>query len=504
MKELFRRLLPVLAVVCLGPACADYELNRADQGATAPEADTEPPVNDYLRVDVYPSDQNVGLLPETHILDQEWVGLELEMSSPITVAGVVQGYDATPYFDIDVPGSTVPVEARIEIFRPGTIMTVSANSDPEADGAYELQLARASDYTVTVVPLEPSQLPFLVEHDVPFEEDVDDDIIEIDYGAPVYGWVVNESGLPLEELDIALWARDPETGTEGPAVQPDDDGYYQLRVAPSSTCQVVLAGAEGELVPTISQEVLVEDEQGASLDFSLGSLSSVQAGGQIRTADTSSAVSGVTVRFQSIGLEDHDDGELEVDAITNSQGRYSTALLPGRYLVEYVPPAKRELSPQQVLVEVYQASDGDDLDILLSGLTTVVSQILAPGGQPLADVTVVATERGFDGHTYTTTSNEDGYFSLDVPNVKVQVALTPPDGDVAVSFVEVPVEEFPPVIMLERGEAISGVITHDEEPVAFGLVEVRGSDDQLYATTFTDDMGSFEVRVHWEGTVADD
>ncbi len=491
------RALPLLALLGLG--CAEYDLQRADNGGESPAEDSETVVDGYLRVDVYPSDQNEGLLPETHTLDEEWIGLDIQMQSPVTLSGLVQGYDATPYLDINVPGSSVPVQARVEVSRPGTIMTASAVSDLELDGAYELQVARSGGYTFTVVPEEPTELPFHVEQGVAYDQDQQEFDVELGHGAPVYGWVLNESGLPLEELEIELWARDPETGTEGPSVQPDESGYYQLRVQPGDSYQIILAGAEGELVPTIRQEVQVEDDQGAELDFTLGSLEPISVQGQVRTADSSSAVSSVTARFLSLGLENHDGGELSVDAITNSQGRYGASLLPGLYLVEYIAPANYELSPQQGQIEVYETTDGDDVDIELSGLVPVGSQILAPGGAPLDNVTVVATERGFDGNTYTTSTGSDGFFLLDVPNVKLQFAFTPTEADVAVSFVEVPIEEFPSVIMLQEGEIISGTIQHEEQPVAFALVEVRDSSEQLYATTFTDESGGFEVRVLWDG-----
>jgi hypothetical protein len=42
-------------------------------------------------------------------------------------------------------------------------------------------------------------------------------------------------------------------------------------------------------------------------------------------------------------------------------------------------------------------------------------------------------------------------------------------------------------------------VQHDGEPVAWALIEVRNSEEQIYATTLTDEDGGFEVRVHWEG-----
>lgn len=492
--------LLMLALLALG--CAEYGMskNDLDSGAQAPQEDTV--VDDYLRVDVYPSDQTPDLLPETHILDEEWEGLTLSMSSPVTVSGEVWGYDATPYFDISVPGSSIPIEARISVYRPGTIMSAGAGTLAEDHGAFQLRLPKASDYTFSVVPVEPSQLPFLVEQGLVFDSDQLDQLIELDYGAPIYGYVRNSSGLPLSTLEVELWVRDPDTGTVGPSTVPDEDGFYQLRALPGASYQVVMAGASGELVPTTSQDVLVESEEGAEVDFDIGVIQAVGVNGQVLSTG-SAAVEGANVRFTSIELTDFPGGDLSLDDITNSRGEYRVQLLPGRYMTEFIAPASIGLSPAQATLVVDGQGDGDDYDVVLEALGTVESQVLGPDGQPLEGVTVVATERGFDGYTYSATSDEGGRFQLEVPAVKLQFVLTPPEGEASVTYIEVPVDEFPAIIMLDEGQSISGTVVHDDDPVPFALVEVRDSDDQLYATTLSDEYGEFQVRVRWEGSVGD-
>jgi hypothetical protein len=496
-----RPILPfLLALLTVG--CAEYGMskNDLDSGAQAPREDTV--VNDYLRVDLYPSDQTPDLLPETHILDEEWEGLTLPMSSPVTVSGEVWGYDATPYFDISVPGSSTPIEARISVYQPGTIMSAGASTRADEDGAFQLRLPRASDYTFSVVPVEPTQLPFLVEQGLSFDHDQLDQLIELDYGAPIYGYVRNSSGLPLSTLEVELWVRDPATGTVGPSTTPDEDGFYQLRALPGASYQVVMAGAAGELVPTTSQDVLVESEVGAELDFDIGVIQAVGVNGQVLSTGSAEVESAI-VRFTSLELTDFPGGELSLDDITNSRGEYRVQLLPGRYMAEFIAPASIGLSPAQATLVVDGQGDGDDYDVYLEELGVVESQVLGPDGEPLAGVTVVATERGFDGYTYAATSDDSGRFQLMVPAVKLQFVLTPPEGEASVTYIEVPVEEFPAIIMLDEGQAISGAVVHDDEPVPFALVEVRDSEDQLYATTLTDELGEFQVRVRWEGSPDD-
>ncbi len=486
-----------IALALLLGGCAEYAMskNELDSGALAPREDTT--VTGYLRVDVYPSDQNPDLMPETHILDDEWEGLTLSMSTPVQYEGQVWGYDATPYFDIDVPGSSIPIEAMVSVYKPGTIMSASAHTEPDSDGAFLLRLPASDDYTLSVVPVEPTQLPLLVDSDVTIRDDVDDELIELDYGAPVYGHIENSSGLPLSSLDIELCLVHPSTGIEGPSVAPDDDGFFQLRALPGQSYQVRLSGAAGELVPTTVQDVLVESEDGAEVDFQIGVIQGVGVSGQV-LADTS-AVEGATVRFSSLELFDFPGGELELDDITSSRGEYRLVLLPGRYRAEIIAPASLELSPVQTTITATSGGDDNDFDVQLSGLVPIESQILGPDGEPLEGVTVVATERGFDGYTYTTTTDASGYFMLEVPSVKLQFVLQPPEGEASVTYIETPVEDFPSIVMLDVGDLITGAIGNDGEPVAFALIEVRDSDDQLYATTLTDENGNFQVRVRWDG-----
>ncbi len=493
----------LLIVGLLVAGCAEYGVAKNDMDAPAEQDGNEEVVTDYLRIDVYPSDQNPDLLPQTHILDEEWEGLSLSMSTPVAYEGEVWGYDASPWFDISVPGSSIPIEAMVSIYKPGTIMSDSAHTVPEEDGAFELRLPAADDYTMTVVPVDPVQLPLLVQDTLTVRSDVSDELIVLDYGAPVYGRIENRSGLPLSSLDLELCLRDPYTGTEGPSVSPEPDGFFQLRALPGYTYQVVMSGAAGELVPTTVQDVTVESDEGAEVDFDIGVIQGVGVSGRVLTAANSSAVEGATVRFTALELDDFTGSELVVDDITSSRGEYRVVLLPGRYKAEFIAPASMGLSPTQAVIVASEQDAGEDLDVTLEGLHDIECQVLGPGGEAIPGVSIVATERGFDGYTYTATTDDSGYFLIQVPLVKLQFVLQPPEGEASVTYVETPVEEFPAIIMLEHGDAISGSIAHDGEPVAFALLEVRDGDDQLYATTLTDENGDFQVRVRWTGGSSD-
>jgi hypothetical protein len=491
-----RRFLPVL--LALLPGCAEDYLTMKG-GDTAHQEPPNEAVEDYLRVDVFPSDANPTLQPETHILDETWEGLAIDMAGPASLSGEVVGYDAAPWYAVEVPGSTVPVKARVSLSKPGTIMAASVTSDADADGAFSLRLPSSSGYVFSVVPLEPALLPMLVEQDYLLAADHIGERIDLGYGAPVFGRVLDDAGQTFPGLSTTVRVREPETGIESTPVAVDETGAFQLRVQSGTSYEIILAGSVGDIVPTYRQTVMVENEDGAQIDFALGSLEPVEVSGRVLADDGSVAVSNATVRFTALELRDHPGGELVVDDVTSSRGEFRVALLAGRYKTEFIAPVSWELSPALETVDIAAGSPVQDLDQRLEALSPVSCQVLGPTGRGLAGVSVVATEEGFDGYTYTTITAEDGRFALDVPATKLHFALTPPEGEAAVTYLEVPVEDFPPIIMLDQGDVISGTVQHDGEPVAWALIEVRNSEEQIYATTLTDEDGGFEVRVHWEG-----
>ncbi|MFH1464881.1 MAG: hypothetical protein ABIO70_10900 [Pseudomonadota bacterium] len=487
----------LLLVALLLPACQEQKLSVG--GDTANEQAPDEGVTDYLRVDVYPSDANPTLQPETHLLDETWEGLSIDMAGPATLSGEVFGYDASPWFAIEVPGTSMPVKARVSLSRPGTIMAASVTSDASDDGAFSLSLPSSGGYVFSVVPLEPALLPMWVEQDYLLAADHIGEEVDLGYGAPVYGQVLGADGEDLSRLHTSVHVRDPETGVESSPIAVDETGAYQLRVEPGASYEVVLSGSIGDLVPTVAVPVAVEDEDGAELDFQVGSLAPIEVSGRLLAAESSVAVSGATVRFTAVELKDHPGAELVVDDITSSRGEYRVNLLAGRYKAEYIAPASWELSPALEAIDVEAGTPIQDLDQRLDALAPVTCQILGPGGRGLSGVSVVATEEGFDGYTYATTTDGDGRFTLDVPATKLRFAFTPPEGEAAVTYLEVPIDDFPAVLMLDMGDVISGTVKHDDEPVSYAVIEVRDSLDRLYATTLTGEDGGFTVRVHWEG-----
>jgi len=491
--------LPRIAALLALPALGCLEASIVKDLGDSDGIHEPPAVDDYLRLDVFPSQSNPDLLPETHQIDEVWQGLRIEMQGVATCTGLIQGYDATPYLDVSVPGSTVPVRASVALSLPGTVMGATANSDPEQEGFFSLSVPRADGYLLQVRPIEPALLPFRVVEGFSLVEDRIGEIVDLGYGAPVYGHARQLDGLPVEGVPLLVQARDPESGAAGTPVAVAEDGSFQLRVEPGARYEIALSGAEGELVPTVVQALVVEDEEGAELDFALGSLAPLELSGRLTRASDGVAIAGATVRFTALELRDFPGAAFTVEDTTSSLGEYRIALLAGRYQAEYIAPAEHLLSPILDVLDVDEESAGEDDDRALEGLTGIASQVLGPGGEPLAGVAVLATEQGFDGATYATSTDEGGYLALDVPSTKLTYMLTPPDGSAAVSYIEPPADAFPAILMLERGDLVSGVVVSGDDPVANALIEIRDGEGRLYASTLSGEDGSFRVRVLWEG-----
>jgi len=494
-------LLSALAI--LGSACASnektsFERNGDDQGP--PE---ESAVEERLRVDVFPSDLNADLLPETHFLSEAWEELDIQLQGPVSISGTITGYDATPY--IVVPGTSVPVDGQVYAYVQDTVMSGTGVTDAES-GFYELRIPARTDaeYIYAVVPTTPAELPFLVETGRSFAAGSNYiENVDLDYGAPLYGQVLLSKGDTGFEY-MQLQAVESETGVAGPTTVPDETGFFMLRVQPAASYEVLLSGEEGSLVPSFSQEVEVEDEEGAEVVFELGSLESYDVSGTVsyvpdsEEPDERSGIDGATVRFTSQQLLNHPGGSLVVEDSTPNSGGFDVNLLPGRYQVEYMAPYSMDLTPQQDTIEV-GTSDVDVDKVVLDSFVTVDSTVLGPEGLPVVGATVVATERSFDGNTYSTSTAKDGSFSIDLPGVKLDCAITPPEGPSAITYTECPAEAFPQSIQLEVGEVISGqVVDPNLLAVQYALLEVRDADDRLFATTFTDENGEFSVRVAWD------
>ncbi len=486
-SALARRLLLAGAVLA---GCAERDQTNGEFADTAGGE-----ASGFLRLDVFPSNLDGDLLPQTLVLEDRWEGLDVQLDTPVLLEGMVTGFDATPHVAATVPGSDVPVQALLSAWVPRTVMNAGTMSG--SDGSYALRLAPSASYYLSVIPVEPTGLPFVVAYPVDIGAGEGGGAIYLDYGVPVHGRVTTQGGVPLAGIQVQ--AVDAATGVGGPVLATDSGGWYDLRLLPGEY-DVRVSGREGLYVPTCTGQVYAEERLGAQQDFVFGALDPITVEGDVRSGDARIGVDGIEVRFTATTLDDHPSCSLEVATNTDQYGQFSARVLPGRYLVEVVPPYNTALSPLQTVAEFGDTDVADLGTIDLERFVPLSSIVVEPGtnGAPVEGVQVHVEVVGFDGYTYDTFTNEVGIFELEVPHTKLSVRLTPAAEAFAVRRLDVPVDEFPDQVVLGRGRRISGTVTHEGQAVAYAPIEVRDSDGALYATTTTDGSGDFSVRVEQE------
>jgi hypothetical protein len=102
---------------------------------------------------------------------------------------------------------------------------------------------------------------------------------------------------------------------------------------------------------------------------------------------------------------------------------------------------------------------------------------------------------GYKAWSWTAISDTAGRIALDVPRGPLQITLSPPNGDAAITTLSADGAGDLPRLSLRSGQPVDGAVTVDDEPVPYALVEVRDTTGALLGTTLTDGGGAFEVLV---------
>ncbi len=483
-------LLTGLAASLLLGACADGANLAMVDGAKDGVPD------EFLRVDVHPSDRNPALMPQSHWVDGWWYDsdtLELTMDTPVQVKGAITSHQAVNDPRMDSDGRVVAVGANVAAWIDGSIMAASTISDASS-GAYALDLPPQAGWAVAVVPDDGSSLPFGVFTDQDIVHDRPDWDLQLDNGAVVRGVVTDEDGEPVADMVVRAIHRD--TGVIGPAVRTRAGGQYTVHLQPDAyTLQI--GDEPGGIIPTTSVELQAEQDEIHRLDLTLGSLAPVQASGRVVDAASNRPVAGVALRFWSRGLAHHPNASLELEAVTDQAGAYNVELLPGQWRMELVALPEQRLTP--VADSFAVGMDDDSLQLGVTAMqpyATVQAVVRQPNGEPADGVTVVVREQALSDQTFTATTDSAGTFTLAVPVTDLHVVLTPGDSSAAVTHLDVRGDDFPHGLSLVLGRLLTGRVVHDDLPVQAALVEVRdGATDRLYATTISDLEGNFELRL---------
>ncbi len=512
----------LMLAALLATGCAEYEFtaneDMSEGGTSLDQDDTQ-----SLRIDVFPSNDlasdrlsdGVSLTQQSFsLLDEELDALPiLQLRAPEVFEGLVIGFEAYPTTaEVSVPGDQqVAVEAEIQAYAPGTPMGRTAVSDAE-DGSFELQLTPTDfDYQLAVVPRSPATLPFLV--DPAFLVQAGDAGVldfELDYGVPLYGRITQgDVATPLPGLH--LQAVDVETGIGGPVVETDSEGTYELRVYPGTYWLQIDGDASSHLPDKVLAADVPDSEAGLRLDATYGAGAPITVLGEVQDQG-GLPLEDVLVRFRSTEIYDDPGAEFEVAVTTGGgNGAFSLRLLPGTYQVEFIPPYEGGIGPllwpeTVALTETYTELNGTD-PIVLPLRPLVQNRVLDSDGVALENVIVRAEELGFDGYAYTTVTDESGNFTLGVAGGELQWSFTPPTGAAGAStFLVEPAAELlgRTDVQLAEGLLVSGCVQYEDVVASYMPLDVRDSDERLYATSMTDLDGCFSVRVDWGQSSPDD
>jgi len=488
----------------LSLACSASDLAKGGQFDTAAgvaEADEDATASGpaRLRVDILPSGDS-AYLPQSFVYDLQTTdpysllgSLSVDLEPSRTLAGRVTAFEAAPFSDVSVPGTTTsPFLGRLSVTAPEGLARRSVDVD---DGSFEVQLPAATDYRLAIQPADSALQPFVVLEPFDLTESDTDFLLELGFGSPVHGRVVQSDGSPAPGV-TEVWLEDGRTGLAGPRVATDIEGNFMLR-AFEGEHRLVAQGSERSTIPRVSAPVTVVGGDATRVDLDLGFVDIVEAGGRVVDAD-GRGLYQATIRFTSLEL-DEAAGQIVVEDDADSDGDFELDILPGLWQVEVIPPFDSDgtLGPVR-LDDVVVDGAGVDMGTLSLPERRVVSGLVeAPDGGSPGVVTVVARELGFDHYVYTTVSDSTGRFELAVPDVPVEVAYLPSRTRQTVTWVEyregMASRE---TIVLSNGIDVQGLVDTPTGPSVAALVDIVDADTgRSYGTALTDDDGRFELRV---------
>ncbi len=493
--------LPLLLVTVVG-CSASEDLMRAGYDSAAAETNG---ATRSIRVDVLPSG-DVDALPQSLVFgDVSWDDLELELAPTILWTGSVIGTVANPYAaafsDIEVPGEAgVSLEADLQALVVG--QRDGAATVTNARGGFSLSVPEGGPYRVTVVPVAEAPVPFLVLEDEYFTGNVTEETLDLGAGQAVFGTVLQEDGTPLPLAALARLEH-IATGVVGPAVPVNPNGHFLLRALPGDYRVLVSGDKPSSFLPRIAQPVTVSAEEPSEVDLIVGVLEPVEVEMEVEGA---ADPSGLSVRFVSESLA-LGEGSATVEPF-GVAGQFRTELLPGVWTVEILPDFNPNGQESPLRVEGVVVSAGQPLDLGSVSLPprVEVSGVVrsAQDDTPLGNVIVSAREVGFEGNVFSGRTDEDGRYTLQVPDVALDVSFAPAVTTETTTWLSVESPDDLGDLRLSLGEAVSGQVFLDGEPVPFSVIEVRdGGSGALYATTFTDAEGFFAVRIDHKGSVGD-
>ena len=495
-SKTFLQIMGFLSLSTLGTGCADYAMYASlDTGyyGNASSADFR-----SLRIDITPSDASGGLLPQSFNIspEQDWDNLVLELSNSTTIHGNISGYTIFPYVDINIPGEQVPVEAQVKIIQEGTINGNIVNS--EANGNFDITIPHGENYQLSITPLSPQNVPYLIVDNLNFLESSTPLEIDLGSGVPIYGIVHNFSSA----LHASAQLIDGLTGIKGPQIDIQNNGYFQLRAPPNrNDFTIRIQGTDNELIPKLDIPVYVSelDTEGLRVDVDLGTLEYSTVTGRLLNSELIPFSERSIIRFESLNLY-NSDGSVYVETNNDFNGYFNVTLLQGVYKMTIIPSYEENGAAAPISLEVTIDHERAELsDIQLPSLQNFSGIIYGIDSLPSAGVTVNFKDANFDQNTYSTITDDMGRFDIKLPPVLMNVSLIPGSTNAAISNFAVDLRNDQSDFnwTLQTGQHIAGQIKTDEYTVPFALIEIYQGGN-LLANGLSGQDGEFALQIQIE------
>lgn len=475
--------------------CADYGL---DENALF-ESGSQMDASDYrrLRIDITPSNASEDILPQSFWIDEEsdWQDLDLNLEPNTIVTGNISGYTIYPYIDVSIPGEQVPVEAQVQITQPSGVNGAIINSDENGD--FELIVPRCSNYQMSVTPLSPQNVPYLVLENMRFESNPAPMEVDLGEGFPIYGRITDYTS----ERAATAQLIDTHTGIKGPQVAIADNGYFQLRAPYLRSDLTVRLQGNNTLLPTVDIPIRLEegDDDGFRLDVELGALDVATVFGRVVNPEILAYADRSSIRFESIELSDT-IGNITVETNNDINGNFTVHLLKGTYKMTIIPPYSENavVSPTSIDVVI------DDLhlglgDIVLPEPVMVTGVLSDLDGLPSPNATIQFKDVNYANTVHSTTTDETGRFSIKVPPVLMDTSIVPSIPNAAIQNFQTDLRtDFTDFQWtLQSGQPLAGVASFQGFSVPFALLEVYQGDKKL-ATGLTGENGEFDFQIQVE------
>jgi hypothetical protein len=448
--------------------------------------------------EVYTSSGDHRALPQTFgSFTFDGRGLEvgsLILHRPITLGGGVIGYLTTPHSGVapGLPGTVVDVDGTLVVRRPET---VQAYHTEVVEGIFTLSVVPQQSYTLEVVPNDPLLPALSTELQVEANALVQE--VDLGLGAPIWGTVVAE-GEPMEGAEVYAATA---SGLETARAVTDGEGRYEVRVQPGIPYDVYCAGRPLIADPTLLTQMGELPAEGARVDFDYPLIDVVVADGRVVDA-SGNGLSGITVRFESVNLDGHDDvASYTTDVPTSIDGIYLLKLPAGDYDVAFLPPSSDEARNDHTpALEAHSLRD--DVTSLgsaaLTDLRTVSTQVVDTGNAGVADARVQCKELGFGERSWTSIADDTGRVSMLLPGVPLVCSLTPPGSrlELPLTMVSLDPSSFDSRnLHFGSGVPVTGTVSLDGEPEQFAYVELVDETGARLGSGLTDAQGRFNVTL---------